>query len=204
MADILASKAATEVVTRRWTVPGDDPATAVTTSASGVTVDESSLEDGDVVLTLSGGTAAATGSIVLTITTSAGQTLIETLYIPVVQSAAQIADTAAEYIAFALRKIVGFGESAEADEQTAALDHLNALVAEMRAVGADIGAPFPMTTASVIYCPDYAVNALRHNLLVRCWQDYGQEPSALQYDQARRGMQLVKQANLTVPAVAYY
>lgn len=205
MAHFLASKVAAEVVDRRWTVPGDDLPTAVSTSASGVTVDSAEVDGSDIVLTLSAGTAGATGSVTVTVTTGLGQTLIETLYIPVILSTAVTADTANDYVAFALRKVVGIGEEASADELADALERLNALVADWRATGADIAATFPIISSTVIYCPDWAVSALRYNLLVECAPLYGVEPTALEYDRARRGLQLVKNKNIpAAAAVEYY
>ena len=205
MAHFLASKVAAEVVGRRWTVPGDDLPTAVSTSASGVTVDSAEVDGSDIVLTLSAGTAGATASVTVTVTTGLGQTLIETLYVPVILSTAVTADTANDYVAFALRKVVGIGEEASADELADALERLNALVADWRATGADIAATFPIISSTVIYCPDWAVSALRYNLLVECAPLYGVEPTALEYDRARRGLQLVKNKNIpAAAAVEYY
>lgn len=205
MAHFLASKVATEVVDRRWTVPGDDLPTAVSTSASGVTVDSAEVDGSDIVLTLSAGTAGATGSVTVTVTTGLGQTIIETLYVPVIVSTAVTADTAQDYVAFALRKIVGIGETAEADELAHGLEVLNALVARWRAAGADIGAAYPITSSTVIYCPEWSVSALRYNLLVECAPLFGVEPSAIEYELARRGRQLVMHKNLPgIPALEYY
>lgn len=206
MADFLASKVAAEVVERRWTVPvdADDAPASVSLSASGVTVDANEFIGNELVLTLSAGTAAATGVIVATVTTDQGRTLVETLYIPIIASAAQIADTANDYVAFALRKVVGIGEEASADELAHALEVLNALVARWRAGGADIGATFPIVSATVIYCPDWAVSALRYNLLIECAPLFGVEPGAIEYELARRGLQLIKHHNLPQVRTADY
>lgn len=198
MAAFLSAKVPAEVAERRWTVPvdSDDAPASVALSASGITVDANEFEGNELVLTLSAGTAAATGSIVATVTTDQGRTLVETLTIPIVESAAQIANTARDYCSFALRKIVGIGNDPEASELTDALERLNALVASWRAGGADIGAPFPLTASSVIYCPDYAVDALRFNLRVSCHDHYDAPITAYDADRARRGLQLVKHKNL--------
>lgn len=198
MAHYLAAKAPTEVVERRWTVPvdADDGAESVSLSASGVTVDASEIKGDELVLTLSAGTAAATGSVIVTVTTSLGRTLVETLYVPIVASAAQIADTARSYCKFALRKIVGMGNDPEAAELDDALERLNAMIAKWRAGGADIGAAFPLTANTVIYCPDWAVDAIRFNLRVACHDAFGAEITAYDVEQATRGRQLVKHKNL--------
>lgn len=199
MADFLKPKTASEVVRREWIVPvdaDDSPLSVATTGATGVTVDSAAFEGETLVLTLSAGTAAATGTIPVTITTDKSRTLIETLYIPIVDSPAQIADTARSYVEFALRKITGIGEVPDADELDDALERLNGLIAEWRAGGMDIGAAFPLTASTVIYCPDWAVSAIRYNLMESCADLYGQQLTALEYDKARRGRQLVKHKNL--------
>lgn len=198
MAFILAAKVPTEVVERRWTVPvdADDAPASVSLTASGVTVDANEFEGNELVLTLSGGTAAATGSIVATVTTDRGRTLVETLYIPVIASAAQIADTARDYCTFALRKVIGNGNDPEASELDDALEQLNGLVAQWREGGADIGAAFPITANTVIYCPDWAVDALRFNLRLQVYSLYGEQPTAMDVLKARQGLQLVKHKNL--------
>lgn len=178
-------------------LPDGDDIESFSTVASGVTIAISEEIDGNnIQYRLSGGTAGQTGRLTVTVTTTGGDTLEYTVYIPIVASAAQIADTARSYIEFALRKITGIGETPDADELDDALERLNALVARWRAGGADIGAPFPLTAASVIYCPDWAVSALRYNLMVECADLYGAELTPFQYDAARRGLQLVKHKNL--------
>ncbi len=201
MAAFLAAKGPTEVVRRVWTVPvdSDDGALSASLSATGVTVDDNSFEDNDLVLTLSGGTAAATANIVATVTTSRGRTLIETLYIPVVASAAQIAATARDYCYFALRKVVGLGSDPTADELDDALDQLSGLIAAWRKGGADIGCAFPITANTVIYCPDWAVDAIRYNLRLSVYPLFGEDPSPVDVLKARQGLALIKQNNL--PAV---
>lgn len=206
MADFLAAKGPTETVERRWTPPvaSDDAIATVATSASGVTVASAKADGADVLFVLSGGSAGATGVITLTVTSEGGETFVETLYVPIVASAAQIADTARSYVAFALRKVTGPRRAPTANELDDALERLNAIIARMRAGGADIGAAFPLTADTVIYCPDWAVSALRFNLLIDCVGLYGLEPTAYEYDAARRGMQLVKHKGLPVERVSEF
>lgn len=194
MATVLKAKTASEVVKRVWTVPvdEDDAPSSVSLSASGVAVDSNSFEGNDLVLVLSAGTAAATGSIVATVTTEKSRTLIETLYVPVIESAAQVAETAGDIIDFALRKVIGNGETATANESTDALQRLQALIDEMRIGGADIGAVSPLATTTVIYCPDWAVGAIRYNLLLDVYSLYDAQPTGMDVMRAKQGMQLVK------------
>jgi hypothetical protein len=206
MADYLAAKASTEVVERRWTVPvdADDAPASVAIVASGVTLDASEIEQGDIVFTISGGTAAATGSLVVTVTTDQARVLVATLYIPVVESAAQIANTARSYCTFALRKIVGLGETPDATELEDALEQLNGLVAMWREGGADIGAAFPIGADTVIYCPDWAVDAIRYNLRLGVYSLYDAQPSQMDVIKAKQGLQLIKHNNLPVERKAVY
>lgn len=198
MADFLKPKTASEVVRREWEVPvdGDDSPSSVVATGTGITVDSSAFEGNTLVLTLSGGTAAATASILVTVTTDKSRTLIETLYVPVIDSPAQIADTARAYIQFALRKITGIGETPEAGELDDALERFNAMIAKWRAGGADIGAPFPLTADSVIYCPDWAVTGLRYGLMMECADLYSYQLTPMEFEHARRGLQMIKHKNL--------
>lgn len=199
MAYFFQAKTANEAKTYTFApdLPDGDDIEGFSTVASGVTVAISAEIGGNnIKYRLSGGTAGQTGSLVVTVTTTGGDTLEFTVYVPIVSAAAQIADTARSYIEFALRKISGIGEVPNAGELDDALERLNAIVARWRGGGADIGAPFPLTADSVIYCPDWAVSALRYNLMVECADLYGAELSPLQYDAARRGLQLVKHKNL--------
>lgn len=194
MADFLAAKTPTEAVERRWAVPVDkgDAPLSVTLTASGVTIASNSFEGNELVLNLTGGTAAATASIIVAAVTEKGRTLNETLYIPIIASAAQIADTARDYVVFAMQAI---GEPT-AQELEWGLERLNTIVAEMREAGADIGAAFPIVASTIIYCPDYAVSALRYSLKVELLPVFGVEPTALDVERMRRGLQLVKAKNL--------
>lgn len=198
MAAFLKAKVPAEVVRRVFTVPldDDDAPASVSLSATGVTVDANSFEGNDLVLTLSGGTAANTANIVATVTTEKSRTLVETLYVPIIESAAQVADTARDYINFALRKVTGLGAAPTSDELDDALERLNAMIAEWREGGADIAATFPLSANTVVYCPDYAVGAIRYNLLMDCAEMYGVQVGAMDVRRAKQGLQLVKHKNL--------
>ena len=199
MAIYWSAKTPTQVIRYNWLpdlVAGDTLASAVIT-AIGATVDLSSLEQESVAVLVSGGTAGETASFAVSATTVEGETLTETIYLPIIASAAQIAHTAREYVTFALRRVIGNGETPSADEMTDALERLNAMVAEWRAQGADIGAAFPIVAETVIYCPDYAVSALRYNLLLDVASLYGEPVTQMEAMKARQGLSLVK--NMNVP-----
>ncbi len=206
MAGFLAAKVAEEVVQRAYVVPldKDDNISSVSATATGITVISTEIENDEVLINLSGGTTAQTASVVLTVTTDEGRTLIETLYVPIIASAAQIADTAREYVNFALRRIIGNGETPSADELSDGIERLNAMIAEWRGSGADIGASFPITADTVIYCPDYAVNALRYNLLIDVANLYGEPVTQMEAMKARQGLSLVKNMNMPEERAATY
>lgn len=173
-----------------------DSLTIYTVTGTGATIVEEAWNGSEVVIYVGGGTAGQTAEFVFSADTTQGETLSETVYLPIVASAAQIADTARDYVHFALRKVTGLRGSVTAAELDDALERLNTIVASWRTTGADIGAPFPITANTVIYCPDYAVSALRHALLIECLPLYGMEPTQIEYETYRRGLQLVKQKNL--------
>jgi len=208
MAAFFASKVGAEIAQRAYVVPvgEDDNLASVTTTAAGVTVVSTEIEGSEVLVNLSGGTDGQTATIVLTATTDKGRTFVETIYLPIIASAAQVAHTAREYVTFALRRIVGNGETPGADEMTDALERLNALIAEWRGFGADIGAAFPITADTVIYCPDYAVSALRYNLLMDVSSLYGldAQPTPMEVMKARQGLALVKNMNVPEDRQATY
>lgn len=206
MAAFLASKVAAEIVQRAYTVAldEDDNIASIATSPSGVTVISAEIEGDEVLLNLSGGTDGQTATIVLTVTTDKGRTLVETLYLPIIASASQIAQTAQEYCFFALRRIVGVGGVPSADELDDALERLSAMIASWRAQGADIGAAFPLQGSTVIYCPDYAVEALRFNLLLDVANLYAAPVTQMEAMKAARGLQLVKNMNQPVDRAATY
>ncbi len=194
MAFFLAVKAPTEIVERRWTVPACGPANA-SLSASGITVDDYTFEGDDLVLTLSAGTAAATGSIVATVTMSDGQTLVETLYIPVAVSTSSAA-TAQDICTFALRKIEGDGETPDATRAAIALEFLSDMLEEWRVSGADIGATRPLTLSTVIYCPESYLSAVKNNLALRIHTHYEIPITPMTARLASSGLSHIKQTNL--------
>ena len=129
---------------------------------------------------------------------------METLYLPIVTSSAVIADSARTYCYFALRRIAVIGNIPDADELDDALERLNAMVASWRAQGADIGAAFPIEADTIIYCPDYAVEALRFNLMLDVASLYGQQVTQMDAMKAQRGLQLVKNMNVPEDRSATY
>ena len=196
MAIYLASKAPADSIRYEWDLGAGKSLVSFELTVSGAVIDAESGSGNLVEFFVSGGTAGQTATIEASAILDDGTEYSDTLYLPIVASAAQIANTARDYVSFAMRKVVGIGETAEAEELVHGLEVLNGLLARWREGGADIGAPFPVDANSVIYCPDYAASALRYNLLIECAPLYTYEPTAMEYEQARRGLQLVKHKNL--------
>ena len=205
MAYHLTPKAPTETVERRWLVPVDvdDAPVSASLSASGVTVDANSFEDAELVLTLSGGTAATSGYITATITTSQGRVLVETLYIPIVVSTT-VGTTARDICLFALRKVAGINDDPDASELSDAMERLNDMLARWVVEGADTGATYPLVETTVMDIPNAYLSAIKANLLLEVVDLYGEVPGAVDVRNARTGLQAIKQANVGKPAPVEY
>lgn len=156
MAQTWPHKAPTEVVERRWTVPlaDGDGISTVTAVGTGVTVNSDDYDLAEAVVVLSGGSAGATGSVAITVVTVDGNTHVETFYIAIIATTAQVV-TARDVCNFALRKVAGVGNSATSTEQDDALELLRGLFARYR-----IG-PVPLTAATEISVPDGCVLPLK-------------------------------------------
>lgn len=197
MAQHWAAKAPTEVVRREWAVPvdDDDGLESISVTASSVTSDSDDVEGDTAVVYLSAGTTGTTGIVTITATTSQGRTLVETFYIPVVASTVVLGDTAQDYCAFALRKVFGRA-TAPSSAQEDALERLNAMLLSWRATGADVGATFPLLSATVLSVPDEYVEGIRANLILKVADRFGFEPAPQVRMDALRGLQLIKNKNV--------
>ena len=194
MAQNLWPKAAADVAIRR--VPVADGVSSVSTSATGITVDSAAIEDGELVLTLSAGTAGTTGLIVATFTTDEGETLEQTYYIPIVATAAT-GMTVRDACYYALRKIYGKDETPDASAMSDAVERLSDMLRQWTATGADVGATFPLEESTVIYCPPQFQSAIKYNLMVQVAELYDLPITPAIAVNAVRGLQLIKTANLS-------
>ena len=193
MAQTWDGKAPTEVVERRWTVPGIQSVT--TSGVAGVTVDSAELDGEDALITLSAGTAGTIGTVTVTVTTG-DETLVETFYIPVMASALAFDDTAQDVVSFALRKVKGVRGTPTSTEAADALERLNAMLASWSRQGADVGAMLPLALTSPLYCEDAFVEAIKANLILKVADLYGFAPAPTTALEARQGLALVKSAKL--------
>lgn len=136
-------------------VDGDSIASATLTVTSGDAVIDSYEQDGAVVSAfVSAGTAGTLTTIDASADTDDGETLTETIYLPIVASTAQAA-TARDVCAYALRKVVGIGNDADAAELDDAMELLRGLLARFR-----IG-PVPAAPSSAMGLPDEFIQPLK-------------------------------------------
>lgn len=190
-----------------WNVPviEGDTVISVALSATGCTIDAYELGDNSVVLFVSGGTAGTTASIDLSAVTNDGETLTDTAYIPIIADTAT-GMTVRDAVDYALRKVFGMGEEAPADAAADAVERLSDMLMLWRDTGADVGATFPLATATVIYCkPSYQL-AIKNNLAVQVADHYNLPLTATVALNAMRGLQHVRIDNLPAerPGADYF
>lgn len=201
MAQHLEAKGATETVERRHTLAD---VASVSLSNTGITA-TATVEGDEVVFDLSGGTAGTTGVIAATFTMHSGETLVDTFYVPIVAPGAT-GMTVRDVCEFALRKVYGKDETPEASALEDALERLNDMLRGWAATGADVGATFPLLAGTVIYCKPEFQGAIKNNLIVQLADLYDLPVGAIVGNNAARGLQLVKAANLpdTRTGAEYY
>lgn len=186
MAQEWEPKAPSEIVERRWTVPLDDYDTisSIATSATGVTVDSTDHALSDAIVALSSGTADTTATVAVTVTSREGRVYTETFLLAIRDTARQFTTTARDIVNFALRKIVGNGNSADSSEADDALERLNDMIASWRLTGCDIGLTVPLALGDTVAVPDEFIAALKFNLRVSCHDHYDAPITALDAEMA--------------------
>jgi hypothetical protein len=197
MALTWAAKAPGDVYRYTWSPPlaYGDGLGSYTASVSGAVIDNESMEDNSVVLYVSGGTAGTTATFTLEATSDQGETLTEKVYLPIVAVDAT-GMTARDVCEFALRKVYGKDETPEASAMSDAIERLNDMLLAWKWTGADVGAAFPLVEASVIYCKPEFQGAIKANLILEIADLYDLPISIKTAQNALRGMQLIKTANL--------
>ena len=182
-----------------WPVPvvtGDSLASAVPTVTDGSAVIEAyDTVDNSLVMFISGGAAGETTIISVVATTNDGETLSETLYLPVVSPNSSAA-TVEDIVSFALRKIYGIGETPPADAAEHAVECLSDMLEMWRVTGADIGAPRPLETSTILYAPESYLSAIKNNLIVQASEVFDREVTPTVAMNAARGLQHIKSLNL--------
>lgn len=193
------AKAPGDVSRYVWTpvlVDGDSVA-SYTASASGATIDADSLEDDAVVVFVSGGTAATTATFTLSAVTTEGETLTETIYLPIIASTVAFGYTAREIVAFALRKITGDDATPTAAQSANALEMLGDMLAMWKRGGIDAGMVLPLTLDTVLYVDDGFAIALKYNLRLAVHAHYGAEIGQIDVQMANDGKRVLTNASVT-------
>lgn len=192
------AKAAGEIVNRDWVIPVDDgdSVQSFTASAVGATIVASERSGNVVTLTISAGTNGATAIFTLDATTTKGLQIDETAYLPIRQTPNAFAYTVRNIVDYALRPIVGIGETAESDEAEDARETFDDMLAELFESGGDIGVKLPTDLNDTLYVSDAHISALKNGLRVRILEQYGQPISQSAYMAAQRGLQQVKMSLL--------
>lgn len=207
MALTWTAKAPGAVYRYSWTPPlaqGDGLA-SYTASASGATIGSQSLESEAVVLFVSGGSAGTTATFTLTAVSDRGEKFSETIYLPIVSPDAT-GMTVRDVCEFALRKVYGKDETPEASAMSDAVERLDDMLRAWGWTGADVGASFPLAEASVLYVRPEFQQAIKANLILEIADLYDLPISIKTAQNAVRGMQLIKSANLSDerPGPVYY
>lgn len=172
---------------------GDSISAATLTVSAGDAVIDSYEEDGEgVTAYLSGGTAGTTTVIAGSVVTSDGETLTETIYLPILTSALTLGYTGQDIAEFALRKVAGNGVTPDASETADALERLSDMLASWAGRGADLGVALPVTSSTTLYISDAHASAVKNNLILQLADLYDYQPSPVVIENARRGLQQVK------------
>lgn len=198
MALHLTSKAAGDTRAYEWAprLADGDSIDTYTLTPTTVTVSGAKNEGDRVTFKVAGGVAGTTYPIAASAVTVLGETLTETIYLPIRSDAKALSYTVRDICDFALRKVVGNGNSATADELDDATERLADMLAEWAASGADTGIPLPITANDTVFAPDGFISAIKHNLRIVCHEHYGQPVDASDVIAAKRGLQIIKARNL--------
>lgn len=194
MALTLAAKAPASVYRYTWTVPvadGDRAATATATVSSGTaSILTQELSNNALTFFVTGGAAGETTVIAVTSATNDGETIADTLYLPIRSSANTLGNTGRDIVDFAIRKVTG-GDM-DAEQLADGLERLSDMLASWSRQGADIGVAWPVGADDAILADDATISAVKNNLILRLVDRYEFNPSPFVVEEARRGLQLVK------------
>ncbi len=185
------SKAPGDTYVYAWVPPFADGVDTWSFTSSGVTIGASEEEGGKISVSISGGTAGVQ-TITASATSEGGETATETFYLPVSATTNAFSYTANDLCSYALRKVVGTGESLSAEQLTDCLERLNDMVAAWRMDGLDIGLTLPILSATVIKTRDEFISGLKANLLLDVYPLYGSEASPFEVVRADEQKRLIR------------
>lgn len=165
---IWPAKTPDETVTQRWEpdLTSSESISSVAAATDGGTVtvtatNETKNGKAGITALVAGGAAGETARVSLEITTSKGNTLVGVFFIAVRAEAPVLGNTALDVCQFALRKIVGNGETAEAEELDDALERLNAMLMLWRIDGLDVGIAKELDSTDALDIPDPYITVIK-------------------------------------------
>lgn len=167
-------------------------------TGTGVTVSSSQQVEDGIGMYLFGGSSGTVATIAATAITSFGETLTETIYVPISGPGNSFTDTAQDVVDFALRPIVGISGTATTDERADALEWLNGMLAQWAVQGADTGVVVPLALSDTIYANDSWVLAIKNNLRVYVAEQYGRQVAPATLMAANRGLGVIKNARRSI------
>lgn len=192
-------KAAADVVERVWTPKaGESVSSKTVTVSTGTATITSAIQGEDVVVTVTGGTADITQILAASAVLGNGETITETIYLPVLATPNDLAYTGQDIVSDVLELVVGIGGTTDASEQDLGLRKMTDMLASWRSQGADLGVVLPVTSSTVFYISDAFAEGVKANLYLRVMPKFqqGWMPTPDERDAARRGLQLIKSALL--------
>lgn len=187
---------ATQVYTWIPDLADGDSISSYTLTPTTITVISSEDQGDSIEMFLSGGSAGNVYPIAAEVETDDGESLRETLYLPVFGPGNAFSDTAEDVVNFALKPITGLNDAPETVELNDGLEWLNGMLASWRETGADVGIALPLVAASVMYCSDAHLLAIKNNLRVFLAEQYGRQVAPATLTMAVKGLQQIKWANL--------
>lgn len=199
MATFWPAKGPDDVVRYSWRPPlvdGDTVAEATLLVTGGAANVDALSHDGQEVIAFISAGDLGTATFTCEVVSTEGEEFTETIYLPIVSPSNALSTTAGDVVSFALRKVIGFGESADASELLDGLEWLNDMLSEWKAEGADVGIVLPLVSSDVLRISDAFIGAIKHNLTIRLADNYGRELSPVTVAMARTGLQRIKTALL--------
>lgn len=207
MALYLSAKAPGALYRYSWVVPvaaGDSVSAASATVSTGtVTITDSEVIDNSLALALSGGAAGEVAKIAASATTADGETIVETIYLPIRSADNLLGNTVYDVCAFALRKIAGIGETADADELSVAVEYLNDMLAEWRIDGLDVGVAKLLASTDDFTVRDEFIAPIKNNLTVRLAEEFDRPLTPVLVANAERGRRLIENALISFAAQSF-
>lgn len=182
---------------------GDELSSHAVLSETGASLDQGEISGGSIVFFVSGGVAGTPAVFSVVAYTADGEEITETIRLPIVDGSTFRSKTARDVCDFAMRKVVGNGESMDAEELADTLERLNDMIALWRIDGLDIGVG-TLVANDALDIPDEYVTALKFNLRVSCHDHYEQPVTPYDANMAEMSMRLVanrlfQPADLTMP-----